>query len=157
MFEHYFMAEELKLDEKDRELIEQLVLNSRQTIGKLAKKLGMPPTTIHNRIKRLEKEGVILNYTSNINYKKIGRPIMAYIGITINYQVQGKKISQVKIAEQIRKMEGAREVAILAGGLDILAKIVAKDIDNLNDIVTEKLRNIDGIDKTQTMIILKQL
>jgi len=150
-----YMEKAFKLDEKDRELINELILNSRQTVGKLGKKLGMPPTTIHNRIKRLEKEKIILNYSANINYKKIGRPIMAFVGITLNYNVQGKKIKQADVAEQVKKLEGVREVAILAGGMDIIAKILAKDIENLNEIVTEKLRDIDGIDKTQTMIAMK--
>lgn len=75
----------------------------------------------------------------------------------MNYNVDGKKIIQAEVASEIKKIEGVREVAILAGGLDVVAKVLAKDIDGLNSIVTEKLRNIDGIDKTQTMITLKQI
>ncbi len=147
----------MKLDDKDREIINELISNSRQTVGKLSKKLGMPPTTIHNRIKKLEKEKLILNYTVNLDYKKMGRPIMAFIGIDINYNVEGKKIKQVEVAEKIKALTGIQEVTILAGGMDIVAKVLAPDIDELNTIVTEKLRNIDGVDKTQTMIVLKQV
>ncbi len=149
--------ESAKVDQKDREIIEELTENSRQTVGKLGKKLGMPPTTIHNRIKKLEAEGIIMNYTASINYKKLGRPVMAFIGITVNYNVEGKKIRQQDIAKKIKTMEGVREVTILTGGLDIIVKVMAKDIDDLNDIVTEKLRDIDGVDKTQTMIVLTQV
>lgn len=72
-------------------------------------------------------------------------------------RVKGKKINQVSVAEQIKKIEGVRDTVILAGGMDILIKVLARDIDNLNEIVTEKLRNVDGVDKTQTMITLKQI
>lgn len=146
-----------KIDQKDREIITELINNSRQTVGQLGKKLGMPPTTIHNRIKKLENDGIIRNYTADIDYKKLGRPVMAFVGITVNYNVEGKKIKQPEIAKQIKKLEGVREVTILTGGLDIIVKVMAKDIDDLNELVTEKLRDIDGVDKTQTMIVLTQV
>ncbi len=146
-----------KIDQKDRQIINELIANSRQTVGQLGKKLGMPPTTIHNRIKKLETEGIIINYTANINYKKLGRPVMAFVGITVNYNVEGKKIRQMEVAKKIRALEGVREVTILTGGMDIIAKVLAIDIDDLNEIVTEKLRDIDGVDKTQTMIVLTQV
>lgn len=146
-----------KVDQKDREIITELIANSRQTVGQLAKKIGMPPTTIHNRIKKLEAEGIIRNYTADIDYKKLGRPVMAFIGITVNYNVEGRKIKQPEIARQIKALEGVREVTILTGGLDIIMKVMAKDIDDLNELVTEKLRDIDGVDKTQTMIVLTQV
>ncbi|HLC79791.1 MAG TPA: Lrp/AsnC family transcriptional regulator [archaeon] len=146
-----------KIDPKDREIINQLISNSRQTVGQLGKKIGMPPTTIHNRIKKLEHEGIIRNYTADIDYKKLGRPVMAFVGITVNYNVEGKKIKQQEIARQIKKLEGVREVTILTGGLDIIVKVMAIDIDDLNELVTEKLRDIDGVDKTQTMIVLTQV
>lgn len=145
------------LDAKDREIITEIILNSRQTVGELGKKLKIPPTTIHNRIKKMERDGIILNYTANIDYKKLGRPVLAYIGVTINYSAGGQKIRQTDVAKHIKAIHGVREVAILTGGLDIIVKALAKDIDDLNDLVTEKLRDIPGVDKTQTMIVLKQV
>ena len=71
--------------------------------------------------------------------------------------MDGRKIKQQEIARQIKKLEGVREVTILTGGLDIIVKVMAKDIDDLNELVTEKLRDIDGVDKTQTMIVLTQV
>ena len=148
---------EVRIDEKDREIISELIANSRQTAGQLSKKIGLPPTTIHNRIKKIEKHGIIINYTANVDYKKIGRPILAYIGITINYNIEGKKIRQKEVATQIKKLPGVNEVTVLTGGMDIIAKVIAADIEELNKIVTEELRNIDGVDKTQTMIALQQV
>ncbi|MCR4335390.1 MAG: Lrp/AsnC family transcriptional regulator [archaeon] len=147
----------MEIDRKDRQIIEELINNSRQTVGQLSKKIGLPPTTIHNRIKRLEKNEVITNYSVNLNYKKLGRPIMAFVGIIVNYNIEGKKIKQAELAKEIKKIEGVTEVTILAGGTDIIAKVLAKDIQDLNELVTERLREIDGVDKTQTMIVLKQV
>jgi DNA-binding Lrp family transcriptional regulator len=151
-------GQKVKIDTKDRQLINELLENSRQTIGKLSKKIGLPPTTIHNRIKKLEKGDIILNYSVNLNYKKLGRPIMAYVGITIDYTpVAGNKIEQVGVAEAINKLDGVQETYILTGGFDIVVKILAKDIDDVNDITVVQLRNVPGVDKTQTMIVLRHV
>ena len=77
--------------------------------------------------------------------------------ISINYNVPGKKINQSDISSQIKKIDGVYQVCILTGGSDVLVKVLVKDIEELNMLVTEKLRNIPGIDKTQTSIILKEI
>ena len=146
----------MSVDNKDRRIIAELVQNSDQTTSKLSKNLGIPITTVHNRIKKLQKDGVIINYTVNLDHHKLGRPIPAFINVTINYGA-GKNISQTSIATKLKKIDGVYETYILTGGADIVAKVLAKDIPDLNAIVTEKLRNIEGIDKTQTSIVLKEV
>ncbi len=145
------------VDAKDRKIIEELVKDSRQTTSQLSKKLNIPITTIHNHIKKLIKTGVIINYTVNLDHNLLGRPVPAYIGLTINYNVPGKKINQTDIAQKLKNIEGVYEVYILTGGSDLMVKVLVKDITELNSLVTEKLRNVEGIDKTQTSIILKEI
>lgn len=145
------------IDAKDHKIIEELVKDSRQTTSQLSKKLNIPITTVHNRIKKLIELGIIINYTVNLNHTLLGRTIPAYIWININYNVPDKKINQSEISIQLKKIDGVYEVYILTGGSDILVKVIVKDINELNALVTEKLRNIPGIDKTQTSIILKEV
>ena len=149
----------MKLDDKDRAIIHELMDNSKQTTGRLSKKLNIPITTIHNRIKRMEKEGLIINYTINLDYRKLGMPIFAYIGVNVDYQAagRGKQLNQTQVAEAISKINGVQEVTIMAGGNDILVKVIASDVFALNEIVTERLRNVVGVDKTQTSIVLKAI
>jgi len=148
---------DMAVDNKDRSIIAELIKDSRQTTSKLSKKLNIPITTIHNRIKKLIKTGVIINYTLNLDHNQLGRPVPAYVGVTINYNVPGQKINQAELARKIKTLDGVYEVYILTGGSDILVKVLTKDISDLNDFVTVTLRNIPGIDKTQTSIILKEL
>jgi len=154
-----FLSIIMGLDEKDRVIIQALLENSKQTTGRLSKKLGIPITTIHNHIKKLEKEKVILNYTLNLDYAKLGKPIFAHIGVTVDYLAggSGKKINQTDVAKDIRKIDGVQEVTIMTGGTDILVKVIASDIFELNRVVTEKMRNITGVDKTQTSIVLQKV
>lgn len=147
----------MKIDDKDRLIIRELLQDSKQTTHKMSKKLFLPVTTIYNRIKKLEKMGIILNYTVNLNYKKLGRPILAYVGITVDYTAAGRKINQIKVAEQIKDIDGVFEASVMTGGTDILVKILAKDIEDLNEIVTTRMRNVIGVDKTQTTIVLREI
>ena len=148
----------MKFDDKDRAILRELMANSKQTTNHLSKRLNIPITTIHNHIKKLEKEKVILNYTVKLDYKKLGKPIPAVIGITINYSaIPGRKINQMEVAKEIKKIDSVQEVTIMTGGTDIMIKVLATDLDELNTLVTEKLRNVVGVDKTQTSIVLKEV
>jgi Lrp/AsnC family transcriptional regulator, leucine-responsive regulatory protein len=149
----------MTIDKKDHAIMKELLRDSRQTTAALSKRLNMPITTIHNRIMKLRKNKVILNYTINPDYIKLGTPIFAYIGVSVDYLAAGphKKIKQSDVAKELKKIEGIQEVTIMTGGTDILVKALAADIFALNLIVTEKMRNVTGVDKTQTSIVLQEV
>ncbi|MEM4254249.1 MAG: Lrp/AsnC family transcriptional regulator [Candidatus Woesearchaeota archaeon] len=144
-----------KIDENDIRLLLLLQEDSKSSVQNLAKKTGIPPTTVHNRIKRLEKLGIIKKYTAEIDWKKAGKQVLAYVLVSVEYILPtGGKVQQEDAAKEIRQMEGVEEVSILTGGADILIKVRTKDLDDLNNFVVRKLRNVQGVDKTQTMIVL---
>tara|TARA_Y100000310_G_scaffold90046_1_gene87297 strand:- start:676 stop:1119 length:444 start_codon:yes stop_codon:yes gene_type:complete len=147
----------MEIDEKDLKVLDILKYNSKLSTKQISKKLRIPITTIHNRIKKLEKVGVIKGYTVVLDYKKLNKNIMAYILVTITYVLpDGRKVSQENVAKEIKSV-GAEDVMIVTGATDILIKVRAKDIDGLNNFIISKLRNVDGVDKTQTLIVLKEI
>lgn len=143
----------MKIDDKDLKILEILKLNAELTTSRISKKTNIPITTIHNRIKRLKKIGVIRNYTVNISYEKLGKPLKAFALITVNQSI----LSQTEIGKKIKAIEGVESVDVVTGATDILAQIRAKDMHALNDLITNKLRTIQGIDKTQTMMVLEEI
>ncbi|HSU73289.1 MAG TPA: Lrp/AsnC family transcriptional regulator [Candidatus Binatia bacterium] len=144
-------------DDKDLRILELLKENSNATSSKISKKLNIPITTVHNRIKKLQQTGVIQHYTVELDYKKLEKGMLAYVLVNVVYTLpSGKKIHQENVARDIKKI-GAEEVSIVAGGADIMVKVRAKDVEDLNDFVVKKLRSIDGVDKTQTMIVLQSV
>jgi len=66
-------------------------------------------------------------------------------------------MSQHELARKLRQYDFVEEAAMVTGGTDIIIKVRVRDINELDDFVTKKLRNIDGIEKTQTMIILNDI
>lgn len=147
----------IKLDKKDEKVLNILKESSKLTTGKISKKIAVPVTTVHNRIKKLEKLGIIKNYTINLDHKKLGFDILAFIFVTVRYTLpNGKNIKQERVAQAIKKI-GAEEVYIVTGRTDIIIKVRAHDINELNDFVIKKLRNVEGVDKTQTIIVLQEI
>ncbi|MFC1741557.1 Lrp/AsnC family transcriptional regulator [Nanoarchaeota archaeon] len=148
----------MSLDKKDLLILDELKANAKLTTGQISRKLRIPVTTVHNRIKKLEKEGVVEGYTVRVNHKKLGRPVVAYILITVMYVLPGtgKKIKQDELALRLKRFSEVEEVNIMAGVTDILIKVRVDSVDGLNDFIIKKLRSVDGVDKTQTMMVLSK-
>ena len=75
------------MDNKDEKILELLRENSKLTTHQISKKTLIPITTIHNRIKKLEQEGIIKRYTLELDNKKLGKELAAFIHITVDYRL----------------------------------------------------------------------
>ena len=141
------------VDSKDKILIEELTQNSKQTTSELAKRTRIPITTVHNRIKKLEQEGIITGYSVDLDYEKLGLPLEAVILVSVAYH--NKQLNQEDVAKEIKKL-GAHEVLIITGEEDLLVRVRAKNVSSLNTFVTHKLRSVSGVDKTKTLLVLSK-
>ncbi len=143
------------MDLKDNNILDALKQNSKLSVQGISKKTKLPATTVYNRIKKLERSGIIKGYTVELDYKKLGLSLSAYILITVDYKLLNKlNFTQNQLAEEIKNLDFVHSVDIIAGGADILTKIRVRDIDELGDLVTQKLRNVKGVENTQTLIVL---
>ncbi len=144
------------MDEKDYNILQMLKKNAKLTNKEIARKLMVPLTTVHNRIKKLEKSGSIKNYTVVLDDKKLGS-ISAYVLLTVDYNMlKEKKLSQYQLASKIRNHGCVEQASMVTGEHDILLKIRAKNMDELDNFVTKYLRNVEGVRRTETMIILNE-
>ncbi|NJE08356.1 Lrp/AsnC family transcriptional regulator [Thermococcus sp. M39] len=137
------------LDRIDLRLLEELKENARENIATLSKKLGIPRTTVHYRIKKLVEEGIIERFTIKPNYKKLNLGTTAFI--LARYDPDSG-LSQREVAERVASINGVYEVHIIAGEWDLLIKVRAPSAEDIGKIVIDKLREIKGIDQTVTMV-----
>ena len=147
------------MDAIDEKILQALKENSTLSKRKIAKRMGVPLTTVFHRIKRMEKEGIIRKYTVITDPEKLGYGICAYILVSVKQNpAEGKRVSQQEIASYITKMfANVESVAIITGEFDLIIKARFKSIKQLNEFLTTKLRNIEGIDKTITSIVLEEI
>ena len=145
------------IDNKDMEILEILKHEGQASAQYIARKTGIPTTTVHNRIKRLKKTGIIKGFTVVLDNKKIGKSISAYVFLMVNYKLlKQKNTTQQKLAEELSKQNYVENVSLITGTTDIILKLNVPDIEQLDEFVTKFLRNVDGIERTQTMIILSE-
>ncbi|MBW2976354.1 Lrp/AsnC family transcriptional regulator [Candidatus Woesearchaeota archaeon] len=146
------------MDKKDESIIQILKENSNLSTQQISKKTLIPITTVHNRIKKLKKEGIIRKYTVELDSTKVGKNIAAYINIVVDYKfLKEKNMSQYDLAKKLKQQGCVEACAMVTGGTDIIITLRVGSIEELDNFVTKDLRNIDGIEKTQTMVILNEV
>jgi len=145
------------MDDKDESILDVLKENSKLSTQQISKRISIPITTVHNRMKKLKEEGVIKKYTVVLDPKKIGKQISAYVLINVDYTLLKQiKKTQHELTKKLRLHPSVEEASRVTGGTDIILKTRVKNVDELDDFVTRYLRNVDGIDRTQTMVILNE-
>jgi DNA-binding Lrp family transcriptional regulator len=143
------------LDDKDKRIIEILKENSDYTTRQIAKKINLPITTVHNRIRKLREQGIIKRFTIEVDDKKLEQNFVVYILITANLQtLKQKHKSQYDIAKELKKLGFIERVDIVSGGTDIVAIVRVKDVEEFDKVLLGKIQLIEGIEKTQSMIVI---
>jgi DNA-binding Lrp family transcriptional regulator len=141
------------LDKTDKDLLRELQIDSHRNTSQLSKKLGVPRTTVHNRMKHLEKEGYIKGYRAIVDGAKVGRPLTVLMGV-----VAGEEIGAKELAENMKKFPQIEDVYIVSGQYDLILKLRLKDTTELASLIfhiDQGIRSIHGITKTESMIVLE--
>jgi len=142
------------MDQKDQEILEELMLNGKARISRISKKLALPMSTVHHRIMKMEQTGIIKRYSAVPDYRKVGLPVSAYLLINVEY---AGKFSQEDVAREVRKLPNVLEVNIVSGDIDMIARVRGKDVEDLSKTVIERVRNIKGVAKTITSFVMKEI
>jgi Lrp/AsnC family transcriptional regulator for asnA, asnC and gidA len=138
------------LDEKDKKIIEILEKNARTPYTKIAKELGLSEGAIRKRVDNLEKNGIIKKYVAVVDPKKIGYNSIALLGV----DVEPTKL--LEVANEISKINEAKNVSISTGDHMIMAEIWARDGRRLSELLT-RIGKIDGIKRLCPAIILEKV
>lgn len=147
----------MDLDKKDYQILECLIENSRISYRQMAQKTKIPVMTVMNRIKRLEKMKIIKYYTAKLDHEKLGFKIVAYMLINTDYNhLQDQERGPSDIAKELTRYPFVSCISSLAGKNDILLRVRARDIKELNKFVT-KIGHMRGIDNTETLVVLNDV
>jgi DNA-binding Lrp family transcriptional regulator len=139
-------------DTTDGNILREIRKDAKATMGQIAKRTGIPATTVHNRIKRMERDGIIKGYAPILDHTKLGRGIHAMICINAEH-----KTDQEHLARRLLAMQSVESARIITGGYDLVIDVRVGTIDELNAFITKDLRKVQGVEKTQTMIVLSEM
>lgn len=142
------------MDDTDRRLLE-LADQGITKYATLAKKLDMPLSTIHSRMKKLEQDCVIRGYRADIDWTKAGLNLSAFVLIKADVSLlrsTGK--TQDDLLEELIETEYVDEGFVITGEADLMIKITARDSSHLKEILLNDIDSMEGITGTRTIIVL---
>lgn len=137
------------LDEFDISIIKELEKDGRMAFSAIAANLKISNTMVHQRINRMFEQGVIGGIKPIIQEKKIGFDWASFTGITLN-----KDSDSDRIIEALKDIPEITECYYVTGSFTLYIKIVAKNHEHMRKILYEKIDNIPGIAKTDSIIEL---
>ena len=146
------------IDEKDIKILEVLEENSNLSTHKISKKTSIPITTVNNRIKKLKKEHIIKKFTIEADKVKLGYSLSAYILILVSLEELKRHGMKTKdLLNQIKKSSFVESADTVSGDVDIIVKLHAVGINELNDYVVNVLSDYKGVEKTKTCLLLSNV
>ena len=143
-----------KLDDIDLKILRILQKDSKKTTKEIADSINLSSSPVHERIKKLEKNGYIKKYVALLNKKKIGKPITAICMVSLRYHHEG---FIDKFEKQIKELKEVQECYHMAGKVDFFLKINLESLDDYHEFVRSKLSKIENIGVLESSFVLKEI
>lgn len=136
----------LSVDKLDLEIIKALLEDSKVSLRKISKRVGLAPGTVLSRIERIRRQGLLRKYTISLDYEKLGYST-AVTEITVS---KGKL---VEVEEQLAKLPGVCAVYDVTGEIDAVVVVKFKNTAELSKF-TKKVLSIPNVERTNTHVVL---
>jgi Lrp/AsnC family transcriptional regulator, leucine-responsive regulatory protein len=141
----------IKLDITDRKIVEILQANSNITNAQLAQEIGLSPAPTLERVKKLENSGVIKSYHALVDLTSVGLGVSTFVTVSLKGH---NKENINKFIKEIKNVPEVIECHHVTGQYDFILRMVSSDIPSYQNLMLEKLSNIEVVDNLQSTIIL---
>lgn len=141
-------------DRLDRAILEELQVNGRISIADLARKVFLSSPAVYQRMKRLERAGMIRQYVALIDREMAGLDVLCFI--RLNFQGHNREQMEV-VREVVNGLPQVLECYHMAGAFDMLLKVVVADNRALERFIREHLMTLNGIEKIETSVVLSEI
>jgi len=141
----------VKIDGIDKKILRMLMEDARRPILEIARNIGISGAAIHQRLRKLEKSGLLEGSKFIINPKVLGYTTMAYVGIYLD-----KAMSNPLAVKELAKIPEVLECHYTTGDWSILIKVLCKDNEHLMHVLNTRIQQIAGVSRTETLISLAQ-
>lgn len=142
------------LDRIDIKILNELQQNADLTNVELAARVNLSPSPCLARVKNLEKLGVIDRRITILHASVLGLGVTAFIQVRLEKQVQN---SLDNFTRAIDRMEQVMECYLMTGDSDYLLRVMASDIEDLEDLIVNKLSRISGVSSIKSNLALKKI
>lgn len=142
---------EVEPDQIDRKLLGLLQKDGRTPVSRLAEAVGLSAPPVHDRLRRMEEDGIILGYTARLDPGRLGFGFTVFVNVTLALHREG---SVMKFREAINSIPAIQECHHLTGSADFLLKVIARDTAEYEALVLHTLTRLPGVERLNSSVVL---
>ncbi|MBZ9629946.1 Lrp/AsnC ligand binding domain-containing protein [Salegentibacter sp. LM13S] len=143
--------ETVVIDGIDKTILNFLMDDAKKSILEIARNIGITGAAVHQRLRKLEKAGLIEGSKLMINPRLLGYKTMAFVGVYLD-----KAVSNPQAVKQLRQIPEVIECHYTTGNWSIFIKILCRDNEHLMNVLNKDIQAIEGVSRTETFISLNQ-
>jgi Lrp/AsnC family leucine-responsive transcriptional regulator len=140
------------MDAIDARILNMLSQNSKSTLKVLAEHVGLSPSPLQARIKKLEKDGFIRGYVANLDFTKIGQDHIAFVQVTLS---DTRADALATFNDAVRQLKSVEQCHMIAGNFDYLLKVRTKNIRTYRIELAEKISSLPHVASTSTFVSME--
>lgn len=145
------MSRNLQIDKTDLQILEILMQDAKRPYTEVAKKVFVSGGTVHVRMNKMEEAGIVEKTTLKVNYAKLGYDITAFLGIFLE-----KSALYDRVLAKLKSIPEITNIHYTTGNYSMFCKIHCRDTNHLKEVLHDKIQQVDGIERTETMISLEE-
>lgn len=142
------------MDEIDKKLVYLLQTDSKKTTKELASKLNLSVTAVYERIKKLEREGIIQKYVALLNRNKIDKGFVVFCHLKL---LQHTKEFIKQFEKEVVKLDEVLECFHVSGDYDYILKICVKNMEEYREFMVTKLTTLQHIGSTHSTFMIGEV
>lgn len=142
------------MDAIDKKILQELQSNAKQNTKEIATKVGLTVSPTFERIRKLEQQGYIKQYTALLDGEKIGKSITVFVQVSVLHH--SKELVQ-SFREEINALPEIMECHQVSGNYDFLLKVAVNSMRDYQTLVIEKLSMLKGISNVQSSFVMQEI
>lgn len=139
------------IDSKDAAILHLLQQNARITVKEIADQIHLSTTPVHERIKRMEANGIIKQYATLLDHTKVKRGLIAICYVSLK---EHNKTAGTKFVKAIHQMPDVVECYTISGEFDFMLKVMCEDMNAYHDFHVNKLSQIENMGHVQSIFVM---
>ncbi|THD68005.1 Lrp/AsnC family transcriptional regulator [Robertkochia marina] len=144
----------MELDAIDRKLLISLQKDAKQTTKELALQMGLSNTAVYERVRKLEREGVIRQYTVMVDRQKVNKAFVVFCHIRLTQHTK-ENVSQFE--KEVVTLSEVQECYHVSGDYDYILKIHVADMEDYRNFMLTKLTNLKHIGNTHSIFMIGEV
>jgi DNA-binding Lrp family transcriptional regulator len=142
------------LDNTDRQLLDALQRDARQTVAVLAQRVSLSPSPCWRRVRQLEESGVIEGYHAHLSRDKLGYGVTGFVHLQMNNHTPD---IMAAFEREVVALPQVLACHNLSGHYDYLIEAIAPDLESFSQLVRVKIRSLPGVKEISTSFSLKEV